>query len=81
MECRRVEHSMDVVAAFLYGALIEGVYLNLPGGFGEGVVKLKSALYGLRQAPMAWYVRLCDYLLKGCFVVSDSYACRFGLER
>ncbi|RLN40738.1 hypothetical protein C2845_PM01G40940 [Panicum miliaceum] len=61
-------HHMDVKLAFLNGVLEEEVYVTQPPGFivpgQEGkVLRLKKALYGLRQAPRAWNVRL-DATLK-----------------
>ena len=51
-------HHMDVKSTFLNGELQEEVYVAQPAGFVvEGaehkVLKLKKALYGLRQAPRA----------------------------
>jgi hypothetical protein len=61
-------HHMDVKSAFLNGDLQEEVYVAQPAGFVvEGaehkVLKLKKALYGLRQAPSAWNVKLDSCLL------------------
>jgi hypothetical protein len=62
-----VDH-MDVKSAFLNGNLVEEVYVAQPAGFvakGEehNVLKLKKALYGLRQAPRAWNAKLDNSLL------------------
>lgn len=61
-------HHLDVKSAFLHGELKEEVYVSQPEGFvkpeNEGkVYKLSKALYGLRQAPRAWNVKL-DHTLK-----------------
>jgi hypothetical protein len=62
-------HHMDVKSAFLNGDLMEEVYVQQPPGFvvegGNGkVLKLKKALYGLRQAPRAWNAKLDSELIK-----------------
>jgi hypothetical protein len=56
-------HHMDVKSAFLNGDLNEEVYVQQPPGFTDTesvhkVLKLKKALYGLRQAPRAWNAKL-----------------------
>ena len=56
-------HHLDVKSVFLHGELEEEVYVSQPEGYVvEGkeqyVLKLSKALYGLRQAPRAWNVRL-----------------------
>jgi hypothetical protein len=56
-------HHMDVKSAFLNGYLNEEVYVHQPPGFAipdkEGkVLCMRKALYGLRQAPRAWNVKL-----------------------
>ena len=62
-------HHLDVKTAFLHGELKEEVYVNQPEGFEikgkeEKVYKLNKALYGLRQAPRAWNVKL-NRILQG----------------
>ncbi|GJU21073.1 zinc finger, CCHC-type containing protein [Tanacetum coccineum] len=61
-------HHLDVKSAFLHGDLKEEVYVTQPEGFIQQgnsgkVYKLTKALYGLRQAPRAWNVKL-DQTLK-----------------
>ncbi|KAI3736061.1 hypothetical protein L6452_15593 [Arctium lappa] len=61
-------HHLDVKSTFLNGDLQEEVYVSQPDGFAiEGkehmVYRLNKALYGLRQAPRAWNIRL-DKTLK-----------------
>lgn len=60
---------MDVKSAFLNEKLKEEVYVNQHEGFeNKGqehmVYKLSKALYGLRQAPKAWYSMLS--VLRAC---------------
>jgi hypothetical protein len=70
-------HQMDVKSAFLNGELLEEVYVQQPPGFvlkgHEGkVLRLVKALYGLRQAPRAWYSKLDGALLQLGFRRSSS---------
>ena len=63
---------MDVKSAFLYGIIEEGVYVCQPLGFKypkfpDKVYRLDKALYGLHQAPRAWYDTLSTYLLENDF--------------
>jgi hypothetical protein len=60
---------MDVCSAFLNGDLSEEVYVLQPPGFMDktrphSVLKLSKALYGLRQAPRAWYAKLDSSLVE-----------------
>ncbi|GKC38269.1 putative ribonuclease H-like domain-containing protein, partial [Tanacetum coccineum] len=59
----------DVKCAFLYGIIDEEVYVSQPPGFVDPkfpkkVYKVVKALYGLHQAPKAWYATLSTFLLK-----------------
>nr|GEW45892.1 hypothetical protein [Tanacetum cinerariifolium] len=63
---------MDVKSAFLYGRIEEEVYLCQPSGFEDHdypdkVYKVEKALYGLHQAPKAWYETLAKYHLDNRF--------------
>ncbi|GJT67748.1 putative ribonuclease H-like domain-containing protein [Tanacetum coccineum] len=65
-------YQMDVKSAFLYGTIEEEVYVSQPPGFVdleflEKVYKVEKALYGLHQAPKAWYETLSTYLLDNGF--------------
>ena len=66
---------MDVVTAYLYGALDTDIYMKLPEGFKlpnscksssreHLSIKLNKSLYGLKQSARMWYNRLSEYLSK-----------------
>ncbi|GJU36617.1 putative ribonuclease H-like domain-containing protein [Tanacetum coccineum] len=59
---------MDVNSAFLYGKIEKEVYVCQPPGFEDPdfpdrVYKVEKTLYGLHQAPKAWYETLSTYML------------------
>ena len=65
-------YQMDVKSAFLNGKLEEEVYVEQPPGFvdpkfPDHVYKLDKALYGMKQAPGAWYETLSNFLLENHF--------------
>nr|GEY33726.1 putative ribonuclease H-like domain-containing protein [Tanacetum cinerariifolium] len=65
-------YQMDVKSVFLYGTIEEEVYVCQPPGFEnpdhpDKVYKVVKALYGLHQAPRAWYETLANYLLENDF--------------
>nr|GEY11592.1 hypothetical protein [Tanacetum cinerariifolium] len=65
-------YQMDVKSAFLYGTMDEEVYVMQPLGFQDPafpakVYKVEKAMYGLHQAPRAWYGTLSKYLLNNGF--------------
>ncbi|GJZ53329.1 putative ribonuclease H-like domain-containing protein [Tanacetum coccineum] len=67
-----VVYQMDVKSAFLYGKIEEEMYVYQPPGFEDPdfpdkVYKIEKALYGLHQAPKAWYETLLTYLLDNGF--------------
>ncbi|GKB04273.1 putative ribonuclease H-like domain-containing protein [Tanacetum coccineum] len=62
----------DSLFVFLYGKIKEDVYVCQPPGFEDPdfpdkVYKVEKALYGLHQAPRAWYETLSTYLLDNKF--------------
>ncbi|GAU31303.1 hypothetical protein TSUD_315120 [Trifolium subterraneum] len=60
-------YQLDVKSAFLHGDLEEDIYVEQPLGYQQGnknkVYELRKALYGLRQAPRAWYSKIEAYFL------------------
>ncbi|GKB27045.1 putative ribonuclease H-like domain-containing protein [Tanacetum coccineum] len=67
-----IVYQMDVKSAFLYGTIEDEVYVCQPPcfedpQFSEKVYKVEKALYGLHQAPRAWYETLSTYLLENGF--------------
>ncbi|GJX60597.1 putative ribonuclease H-like domain-containing protein [Tanacetum coccineum] len=67
-----VVYQMDVKSVFLYEKIEEEVYVYQPPGFKDSdsldrVYKVEKALYGLHQAPRAWYETLSTYLLDNEF--------------
>ncbi|GJT71330.1 putative ribonuclease H-like domain-containing protein [Tanacetum coccineum] len=67
-----IVYQMDVKSAFLYGTIKEEVYVCQPPSFEDPqfpdkVYKVEKALYGLHQAPRAWYKTLSTYLLENGF--------------
>src|SRR6201996_1978584 len=70
---------LDVKTAFLYGELDEELYMNQPEGFKipgqqHKVMCLKQAIYGLKQAALAWWKALDKSMATlGCTrLLSDS---------
>nr|GEY04305.1 putative ribonuclease H-like domain-containing protein [Tanacetum cinerariifolium] len=57
-----IVYQMDVKSIFLYGTIDDEVYVMQPPGFQdpeflERLYKVEKAMYGLHQAPRAWYER------------------------
>ncbi|GKD55854.1 putative ribonuclease H-like domain-containing protein, partial [Tanacetum coccineum] len=77
-----VVYQMDVKSAFMYGKIEEDVYVCQPPGFKDPefpnrVYKVEKALYGLHQAPRAWYETLSTYLLDNGFQRGQIYKTLF----
>src|SRR3990170_5839884 len=65
-------YQLDVKSAFLYGKVQELVFVAQPPGFEDPdqpnrVYRLNKALYGLHQAPRAWYEKLSKHFLDNGF--------------
>ena len=75
-------HHLDVKSAFLNGYIEEDIYVDQPKGFIQTgkenyVLKLRKAIYGLRQAPRAWYSKLDGTLMSMGFIrsINDQAKC------
>lgn len=76
-------HQLDAKTAFLCSEIDQDdVYIKIPDGYHllndastktmkNPVLRLKKALYGLRQAPRLWYRKLTDALKEFGFVRSE----------
>ena len=64
-------HHTDVKNAFLHGDLKEDIYMVLPHGLSStsslDVCKLKQSLYGMKQAPRAWFDKFQSTVLRFSF--------------
>jgi hypothetical protein len=76
---------LDVKTAFLYGKLDEEIYMEQPEGFKiqgqeRKVLRLRRAIYGLKQAALAWWRELANSLKEMGFkrLYSDAgiFICR-----
>jgi transposase InsO family protein len=73
-------HQLDVKSAFLTCDLDEEVLMLPPAGYladQRVVLRLNKAIYGLKQASLAWYRRLNTFLVSIGFSVSDADPCVF----
>jgi hypothetical protein len=73
-------HQMDAKNAFLNGELEEEVYLRAPAGLSVPTghcLRLKKAIYGLRQAPRVWYAALSRFFASINFESSPADPCLF----
>nr|GEU66937.1 ribonuclease H-like domain-containing protein [Tanacetum cinerariifolium] len=67
-----IVYQMDIKSVFLYDTIEEEVYVCQPLSFKgphfpNKVYKVEKALYGLHQAPTAWYETFYTYLLENRF--------------
>ncbi|GKC91262.1 ribonuclease H-like domain-containing protein, partial [Tanacetum coccineum] len=68
-------HKLDVKNAFLHGSLSETVYMQQPLGFRDSqqldhVCLLQRSLFGLKQAPRAWFQRFAACAARVGFIHS-----------
>ncbi|MBW0560427.1 hypothetical protein O181_100142, partial [Austropuccinia psidii MF-1] len=74
-------HQIDIKSAFLNAPLSETVYLGITQGLDidkrSHCLRLRKAIYGLKQAPLAWYDRLKTWLVAVGFSSCISDPCVF----
>ncbi|MBW0523147.1 hypothetical protein O181_062862 [Austropuccinia psidii MF-1] len=72
---------VEIKSAFLNAPLEEEVFLAIPHGMDldkrKVCLRLKKAIYGLRQAPHAWYNQLSEWLETAGFKAAISDPCVF----
>lgn len=78
--CMDITH-LDVTTAFLNGHLKENIFMHLPEGFplnnSNKVLKLRKAVYGLKQSSLAWYQRVEETLCSSGFSKCKLEPCVF----
>jgi hypothetical protein len=79
-------HRLDVNNTFLHDTLSEIVYSSQLVGFIDPVhpqlvCRLNKSLYGVKQAPRAWYHCFASYLVSLGFVVAKSNTSLFDYRR
>ena len=79
-------HHLDVKTAFLNGEIKEDIYISQLEGFEikgkeDHILKLRKALYRLKQAPRAWNSKLNEVLIQKGFLRSkNNYAVYYEKE-
>lgn len=73
---------LDVTTAFLNGHLKENIYMSIPEGLkikncNGKILKLKKAIYGLKQSSLVWYKKVKDCLCNLDFKNSKYEPCLF----
>ncbi|MBW0527614.1 hypothetical protein O181_067329 [Austropuccinia psidii MF-1] len=78
---RLLFHQIDVKSVFLNAPLSETVFLSIPQGVNldrrKSCLRLKKAIYGLKQAPLSWYQCLKEWLVKVGFFSCTLDPCVF----
>ena len=70
---------MDVKTAFLHSELAESIYMEIPeglkpekGNLPGQVCRLIKTIYGLKQAPHAWYGKINEFFSEHGFYRSEK---------
>lgn len=79
----KISH-LNVKTAFLNGDLNEIIYMEKPNGFTQNsgdkykVLKLKKAIYGLKQASRAWHKKIDEFFLSNGYEKSKLEPCLYS---
>lgn len=72
---------LDVKTAFLNGELSETIYMQKPLGYmctnDKKILKLKKAIYGLKQASRAWHKKVDSCMLADGYIKSKIEPCLY----
>ena len=70
---------LDIKSVFLYGDLVEEIWMVPPPGIGvDGkILGLDKALYGLKQGPLTWFEKLSEALAEIAFISLPFNPCVF----
>ena len=63
---RRKLAQLDVKTAFLNAEVKEDIYIYAPQGMSvrnDEMLKLNKALYGIKQAPREWYIKISTFII------------------
>ncbi|MBW0535220.1 hypothetical protein O181_074935 [Austropuccinia psidii MF-1] len=75
---------LDIKSTFLNAPLTKDAFLSIPQVLDRDkknlCLKLNKAIYGLKQAALAWYTRLSKWLIKFGFKMSKANSCLFYLN-
>ena len=77
-------HQMDVKTAFLNGDLDEEIYMVQPPGyvsmFKKEVCRLNKSLYGLKQSPRCWNIKIHEFLIEEQFKQNPLEHCIYMFQ-
>lgn len=71
---------LDIPTAFLNGELEQDIYIKTPEGVDSDspVLKLRKALYGLKEAPRSWNRKFHEFVTKNGLIRSSCDVCLYS---
>lgn len=80
-QCGHYINQMDVKSAFLHGEVKDDIYIYPPDGIccdKDRVLKLRKAIYGLKQSSKCWNEKINTFLVQYGFVRSENDYCLYS---